>query len=225
MMNAFKFFISFGVILFTLWACEQEESLQGPVSLPADFAKDASVTNSTPSRNYEVLDIAPISLEKDGYQRLRQNKMTGSVLYANIQKGQIAGYFIRKRDGQKINFFSPGQRGHCPDLYICIDPQTGKYIFYDKCVTDNPCGRPACTELVWCIDPKTGNYILYDKCKTESDPCRQSAPPLMIVNKIQKNQLFCPFTNYTWMIDPETGKYILLNECNSNQQLFLEAGW
>ena len=222
-MNAFKFLSFCWVVLITLAACEPEDALQHPLS-SLDVKPDVATKSRNPSRNFEVLDLAKVSSSRDGYQRLQTNKATGSVLYANVREGKVAGYLIRKRDGRKVAYVPPGQGGECPDLYVCIHPQTGKYIFYDKCVTDDPCGRPICSNLTWCIHPETGAYILYDKCQTD-DPCQTSTPPMIVVSKKYQVESFCPNPEYTWMIDPETGEYMLLRECSDAQQLFLAIGW
>jgi hypothetical protein len=224
-MNAHKFLNFFWVMLIALASCEQEETLQRPLSSSVDPKADLTAKSSTPSRNFEVLDLSNVSSDRDGYVRLRQNQKTGSVLYAYFKNGKIANYQVRKSGGRKVNFIPPGQGGSCPDLYICIHPKTGKYIFYDKCVTDNPCDRQPCPDLWWCIDPVTGNYILYDKCKTDTSPCDKGTPPLIIVSKKYNVTQFCPNPEYTWMIDPETGEYMLFSECDYGGQLFLEIGW
>ena len=223
-MNALKLLTFFWVVLIVLAACEQEETLQHSVSSSVDLQSDLTAKSSSPSRNFEVLNLTKVPLDRNGYQRLRQNKATGSVLYAYVKDKKIASFQIRKRDGRKVKFVPPGTGGQCPDIYVCIHPETGKYIFYDKCVTEDPC-KPICSDLWWCIDPVTGNYILYDKCKTDTSPCERDTPPIIIVSKKYNLASFCPTTDYTWMIDPETGAYVLTAECDFGYQLFLEVGW
>lgn len=224
-MNPFKSLIFFWALLFALASCEQEETLQHSVSSSVDPTSDVTAKSSSPSRNFEIFDLSKVPLDRNGYQRVRQNKATGSVLYAYVKNKKIASFQIRKRDGRKVKFVPPGTGGSCPDIYVCIHPKTGKYIFYDKCVTDNPCDRQICPDLWWCIDPVTGNYILYDKCKTDTSPCEQDTPPIIIVSKKYQGPTFCPTTDYIWMIDPETGEYVLTAECDFGYQLFLEIGW
>lgn len=223
-MNVLKLFSVCWVVLFALFSCEQEDAIQRPLSSAADPQLDAAVKSKTPTRNFEVLDLNAVDSRQNGYHRLQQNKATGSVLYAHTKKGQKASYMILKRNGRQIAYTASDPDGKCPDLYICIDPKTDKYIFYDKCKTDNPCGRPTCSELVWCIDPDTGDYKLYDKCQTDN-PCQKDTPPIFSVSKNQQVQPFCPLVEYTWMIDPETGEYMLLTECNNVTQMFLPVGW
>lgn len=223
-MKMFKFLTCFGVVLIALAACEQEEALQRPSSSGLDVKPEAATKSSNPSRDFAVLDLKPTSPDRDGYQRLQTNKASGSVLYAKVQKGKVVGYLIRKRDGRKVAYVPPGQGGRCPDLYVCIHPETGKYIFYDKCVTEDPCGRPVCSDLTWCIHPETGAYLLYDKCQSD-DPCQSDTPPMIVVSKKYQIKPFCPLTEYTWMIDPETGEYVLQSECDGVQQLVLGVGW
>ena len=223
-MNVLKLSTFFWALLIALAACEQEDAVQRSGFSSADPQSDFKAVSRSPGRDFEVLDLKPVATAKSGYHRIKQNEATGSTLYANIRDGKTVGYLIQKRGGHKTAYIPPNHGNGCPDLYVCIHPETGKYIFYDKCTTDDPCGRPVCSELVWCIHPDTGDYILYDKCKTEN-PCEPSSPPLVIVSKRFKVNTFCPLTEYTWMIDPETGEYVLMNECSNTTQLFLPTGW
>ncbi len=224
-MNTHKFIAFIWVIIIALAACEQEESLQRPNASPENLTSGQLTKKSNPSRNFEMIDLSKVSSDRDGYLRVRRNKKTGSVLYAYFKQGKIVRYKVRKRDGRIVKFIPPKQGRNCPDLYVCIHPETGKYIFYDKCVTDNPCERQICPDLWWCIDPVTGNYILYDKCKTDTSPCKKASPPIIIVSQKYNIHQFCPTKDYTWMIDPNTGEYVLYSECDYGAQLFIEKGW
>ncbi len=224
-MNAIKTLIFLWVVLFVLLSCEQEETLQGPIATSLDPNTDLTTSSSSQNRNFEVLDLSKIALDRNGYQRVRQNKATGSILYANIKNRKIIGYQILKSNSRKVKFVPLVYGIQCPNYYVCIHSVTGKYIFYDKCVTNNPCDRKPCPDLWWCIDPVTGNYLLYDKCKTDTSPCEKSTLPFFIVNKKYQVNQFCPSPEYTWMIDPETGNYMLYSKCDTPSQLFLEIGW
>lgn len=209
-------------MLFILASCEQEDALQRSAPSTVDPSLGLSTKRVSPTRNFEMLDMSKVALDRSGYQRVQKNRATGSILYAKVRNKKIIGYQILKSNGRKVQFNPPN--GNCPDIYVCIHPETGKYIYYDKCTTENPC-RPICTDLTWCIDPVTGHYILYDKCKTETSPCDQGIPPIIIVNKKYKVAQFCPTVDYTWMIDPETGEYVLYTECDFGWNLLLEVGW
>lgn len=223
-MKTLKFLTCLWVALIVLAACEQEETLQRSPAASPDLRTDTQTKSSDPSRDFTVVNLKSVDLNRNGYQRLKQNPATKSVLYANVREGKVAGYLIRQRNGRKTTYVPPGQDGGCPNLYVCIHPQTGQYIFYDKCVTDDPCGRPICPDLWWCIHPETGDYLLYDACQTD-DPCQTGTPPMIKVSKKHQVDTFCPLMEYTWMIDPETGEYMLMQSCSDTQQLFLAVDW
>lgn len=222
-MTTLRMISLWAMVLFVLASCEQEE-LQNTSFPASDFKTGLNAKAGELDRKYEVVNLKSSTLDRDGYQLLKTNKTTNSELYVQVKNRQVVGYQIRQRNKQVRSYTLAKRDGQCPDIWVCIHPQTGRYIFYDKCVTKDPCGRPICSELTWCIHPETGDYLLYDKCSMD-DPCQKDEPPIIVVAKNENVQLFCPTTDYTWMIDPDTGEYLLLQECDYGQQLFVPIGW
>jgi hypothetical protein len=222
-MTTLRMISLWAMILVVLASCEQEE-LQNTSITASNFNPKLTTKAGELDRKYEVVDLKSPTLDQDGYQRLKTSKITGSELYAKVEGRKVVSYQIRQRNRQVKSFTIANRGNQCPDIWACIHPQTGQYIFYDKCVTKDPCGRPVCSDLTWCIHPETGDYLLYDKCTTE-DPCQKDEPPIIVVAKNANVQQFCPTTDYTWMIDPNTGEYLLLQECDYGQQLFVPIGW